>query len=105
MIFSAARGFWLFKRFGSGCFQVGQALDVLAERLHARHQGTIHSAELGAPLIKRSRTHAKLTADVRNLDSGISSPEHLHDLAVTKTGLPHVEPLPSEKILLLTTPI
>ena len=60
---------------------------------------------LGAPPVKRGRTHAKLTANVRNLDSGIGSLEHLHDLAVTETGLRHVEPLTLEKILLLTTPI
>ena len=32
MISSAARGFWVSKRFDSGCFQVAQPLDVVAKR-------------------------------------------------------------------------
>ena len=33
---------------------------LFLERLHARHHGNFHAAELGTPLVKRGRAHAKL---------------------------------------------
>jgi len=58
MISSAARGFWVSKRFDSGCFQVGQALDLVTER-HHRH------SKVGSRLPDRSTQFSTHLSDRR----------------------------------------
>jgi hypothetical protein len=54
------------------------------ELLHAGHQGRIHSAELGAPLLERSIADALFLAQLRNMAAGFDLLQDGDDLAVSK---------------------
>ena len=69
---------------------------------HARHHEHVHTAALGSPFVKRRRADAQLTADIWNTDASLNAFDRVHDLAVTEFWPLHIEPLPLEKILLLT---
>jgi len=74
MISSAARGFRVSKRFDSGCSQVGQALDVVAER-HHRHP------KVGSRLPDRTNQFATHLSDRRKYMFDPSP--HLGDSVIT----------------------
>ena len=57
MISRFVRGFWVSKRFDPGCFQVDQALDVVAERRH-RH------TKVGSRLPDRTNQSARVITAV-----------------------------------------
>ena len=74
MISSAARRFRLSKRFNTGCFQVGQALDVVAER-HHRH------SKVGSRLPDRTNQFATHLTDRRKYM--LDPSPHLGDSVIT----------------------
>ena len=74
MMSSATRGFRVSKRFDSGCFQVGQALDVLAMR-HHRHP------KVGSRLPDRTNQFAAHLSDRRKYMFDPSP--HLGDSVIT----------------------
>jgi hypothetical protein len=67
-----------------------------------RHHRRIHAAALGSPLVKRCGADAWLPVNIGHSKSSLNALNRVHDLAVIEFWLPHVEPLPLEKILLLT---
>ena len=62
----------------------------------------MHAAVFGSPFAKRHRADAQLTANIWNTDASLHAFERVHELTVTEFQSLYVEPLPLEKILLLT---
>ena len=61
-----------------------QAAVLVFELLHAGHQGCIHAAEFGAPLVERSIADAVFAAKLRNRAAGFVLLQDGDDLAVGK---------------------
>lgn len=59
--------------------------------LHTGHQGRVHAAELGAPLVERGVADAVFAAQLRDRAAGFGLLENGDDLAVGKAGCLHVE--------------
>ena len=55
---------------------------LFLELFHPGDQGRIHAAELGAPLVKRRRADADLTAQIGHRQTCFYALERMHDLAV-----------------------
>ena len=79
-----------------------QTTVLFFELFHARHHGHIHITVLGSPFEKRRRADAQLTTNIWNTENSLNGLDLVHDLAVTEFRSHHVEPLPLQKILLLT---
>lgn len=70
------------------------------ELFHSGHQGRVHAAEPGAPLVHGGGADAQLPADLRHRQTRLNTFQGSHDLAVGKSRFLHVE-LSSWEILLL----
>ena len=57
---------------------------LVFELLHARHHGSIHATELGAPLVKGGAANAQFPANLRHWQADLNPFERSHDLAVRK---------------------
>jgi len=71
--------------------------------LESGHHRNVHAAVFGSPLVKRGRADPQFTAHIRYSKARINSFQRIHNLAITESGLLHIEPFPLEKILLLNS--
>ena len=62
----------------------------------------MHAAVFGSPLVKRRGADAQLPTNVGHRKARFDPFDRIHDLAIGELGLAHIEPLPLEKILLLS---
>lgn len=66
----------------------------LLQLLHARHQGGVHAAELGTPLVERRRADAQLAAELGDRQAGFRPLERIDDLAVGEARFLHARDSP-----------
>ncbi len=80
-----------------------QAPALFLEFFHARHHGNIHAAVFSPLFVKHRCADAKLAANIWNAQASLNASDRVHDLAITEFISLNIEPLPLEKILLLTS--
>ena len=64
---------------------LAKPLPLLLQLFHASHEGGIHAAELGPPLLERCRADTELPAQLWDRQASFCSLECINDLALGKT--------------------